>query len=132
MHSLLTFSLVLDLGADTLASPILNCSLLGPDVRIPCYPSQSSPIRNATSSINNAIKLTISTGNSSYGPMDTSSTSFSMGLFSVNEDEPMFTYHHAASGLANSTEGVMNNIDSNTVWRIGSVWKFVTVHSAIL
>lgn len=54
--------------------------------------------------------------------------SFSVDFYSVRDAQPLFTYHHSAPDLANATEGVQR-VDSNTIYRTGSISKVFTVYT---
>lgn len=104
------------------------CALIGPDVPIPKAVSSTSAFKDGIVSIEKAIADAISTGVTSYGDMDASSTSFSLEIYSINEEEPLFTYHYDAPGLANSTDGV-KKIDSDSIYRLASISKMLTVYT---
>ncbi|KFZ03606.1 hypothetical protein V502_10808 [Pseudogymnoascus sp. VKM F-4520 (FW-2644)] len=104
------------------------CVLIGPDVPIPRAVSSTSAFKDGIVSIKKAIADAISTGGTSYGDMDASATSFSLQIYSVHEEEPLFTYHYDAPGLANSTDGV-KKIDSDSIYRLASVSKVLTVYT---
>ncbi|MCJ1437888.1 hypothetical protein MMC27_007275 [Xylographa pallens] len=61
-----------------------------------------------------------------YGPIDFGATSFSINLFSAQEDDSSFQYHHAAPTIATAMNGT-KIIDIDTVYRLGSVTKMLTV-----
>lgn len=61
----------------------------------------------------------------------TNSTSFSLQLYSLHDSEPIMTYHHTAPSLASSEEGV-TEVDSDTVYRIASISKALTVYTYLL
>ncbi|CZR63759.1 uncharacterized protein PAC_13656 [Phialocephala subalpina] len=103
-----------------------HCALLGPDIPPPRRPSNSTVFQNAIVSIQKSISDCISSGNATFGMMDASSTSFSVDIFSQHE-ESLLDYHWDAPGLANSTEGV-KEIDSHSLYRIGSISKLLTVY----
>ncbi|KAL5344873.1 hypothetical protein ACLOAV_010270 [Pseudogymnoascus australis] len=104
------------------------CVLIGPDVPIPRALSSTSALKDGIVSIKKAIADAISTGVTSYGDMDASATSFSLEIYSLHEEEPLFTYHYDAPGLANSTDGV-KKIDSDSIYRLGSISKLLTVYT---
>ncbi|KFX92989.1 hypothetical protein O988_07063 [Pseudogymnoascus sp. VKM F-3808] len=104
------------------------CSLIGPDLPIPRAVSNTTAFKDGIISLKKAIADAISTGVTSYGDMDASATSFSVEIFSIREEEPMFTYHYGAPGLADSTDGV-KRIDSDSIYRLGSVSKVLTVYT---
>ncbi|MCJ1475233.1 hypothetical protein MMC13_003894 [Lambiella insularis] len=58
--------------------------------------------------------------------MDFGATSFSINLFSALENDSSFQYHHAAPALAAALNGT-KTIDIDTVYRLGSITKLLTV-----
>lgn len=61
----------------------------------------------------------------------TNSTSFSLQLYSLHDAQPLLTFHHTAPSLAASKEGV-TKVDSDTVYRLASVSKALTVYIYLL
>jgi hypothetical protein len=111
-----------------LATETVPAVLFGPDAPVPRSPSNTSAFRNATSTMKAAIESAISTGTTIYSDIDSNTTSFSLDIFSVHEEETLFSYHYNAPGLSNATEGV-KTVDSNTIYRLGSVSKLLTVYT---
>ncbi|EFR04388.1 beta-lactamase [Nannizzia gypsea CBS 118893] len=103
-----------------------SCSLLGPDVPIPKAVSQSSAFKDALVSLKKAISDAIGTGKTAYGNLDASETSFSLDIFSVHEEDALFTYHYDAPELPDPKEGV-KKLDSNSIYRLGSISKLLTM-----
>jgi CubicO group peptidase (beta-lactamase class C family) len=101
--------------------------LLGPDVPAPRAPSDTLAFREARLAVETAIIEAIETARTRYGPIDASATSFSVDIFSMH-DGPLFTFHYDALGLSSSTEGV-RKIDSNSIYRLGSISKLLTVYT---
>jgi CubicO group peptidase (beta-lactamase class C family) len=89
-------------------------------------PSGSKAVLKASELLLEAIKQALR-NTTIYGALDPNATSFSLQLYSLHEADPLFTYHYAAPALAEPTEGVAAP-DSNTVYRIGSVSKLLTVY----
>ncbi|KAJ7806909.1 putative beta-lactamase, partial [Mycena leptocephala] len=58
-------------------------------------------------------------------------TSFSVGIFSIASSDLLFQYHHSAPSLVNSTTGV-TAVDADTIYRIGSVSKLLTVFTYLI
>ncbi|KFY45814.1 hypothetical protein V494_00747 [Pseudogymnoascus sp. VKM F-4513 (FW-928)] len=104
------------------------CVLIGPDLPIPRAVSSTSAFEDGIVSIKKAIADAIDSGVTSYGDMDASSTSFSLEIHSLHEEEPLFTYYYDAPGLADSTDGV-KKIDSDSVFRLASASKVLTVYT---
>lgn len=116
------------LFAESALAEYWSCSLLGPDISIPRYLSSSTVFQDALVSLKKAISDAISSGVTSYGDVDANATSFSLDIFSIHEDDALFTYHYNAPSLADSTDGV-REVDSNGIYRLGSISKLLTVYT---
>lgn len=55
-------------------------------------------------------------------------TSFSVDFYSLQDSGSVFTYHLSSPELAESSEGVQQ-VDSNTIYRVGSISKVFTVYT---
>lgn len=106
---------------DAQTSP--NCLLLGPAFPIPGNVlHRSSAVPDAAAILSQTID-----GLLQDGTLDANNVSFYISAFSTNES--VFNYSHAAPGLNGSlTAGVL---DENTVFRIGSVSKLLTVYTLL-
>jgi hypothetical protein len=102
------------------------CPLLGPDYPAPRNLSKNAIVRKANTSLSELIRRTVQTSSSSFGLVNSSSTTFSINIFSAHESKPLFEYHHTAPALTNSSSGT-KSVDGDTVYRIGSITKIVTV-----
>lgn len=58
-------------------------------------------------------------------------TTFSLGMFSTSDDGLVYQYHHTSNAVANSSYGT-NNVDANSVYRIGSVSKLLTMYTWLI
>ena len=101
-----------------------NCPILGP-----AYPA----VANVSSSpVLNAAKATFTqalTEALSNGQLDGEAASFAVQVFSTFSDRPIFEYYHTASGLNGSLSGSL--VGPDTLYRIGSISKLVTVYAAL-
>ena len=103
------------------------CPFLGPDFLAPASPSNSNAIKSAIQSVNSSLKTALVDA-TMFGQLDPNTTSFSINVYSTNEEPSLFTYHYSAPGLAHSAEGVAT-VNSNTIYRIGSLSKLLTVYT---
>lgn len=67
------------------------------------------------------------------GLVDNKSTAFSLTGFSTSDPDavPFYTYHHTAPAIANGSFGV-RQVDSETVYRLGSISKVITVYTLLV
>jgi Beta-lactamase len=63
--------------------------------------------------------------------LDPHNTSFSIDIYSAFDNDSLFTYHYSAPALAKSSDGV-RTVDSDTIYRIGSISKLLTVYTYLL
>lgn len=62
------------------------------------------------------------------GLISDNDTSFSVDIYSLHDGGSLFTYHHSAPNLKNAKEGA-TSVDSNSIYRIGSISKVFTVYT---
>lgn len=81
-------------------------------------------IKNTTSVVEQAL---------SAGLIDNEETAFSLLAFSTSDPDstPFYTYHRTPPILANTTVGV-KEVNSNTVYRLGSISKIITVYTLLV
>ncbi len=123
----LSFLSIISLSLGQYDSP---CPLLGPDFPAPSSPASSNAIKGAIQTMNDSLKNALVKA-TIYGQLDPNTTSFSVNVYSTHEDTSLFTYHYSAPGLAHPSEGVAT-VDSNTVYRIGSISKLLTVYNFLI
>ena len=106
------------------------CPPLGPVYEVPQNLSTDASIRlaaqNLTATLDQVVKRL---NNSSSNPVLNVNTSFSIDLFSAHDHGSLFQYHFTAPVRnASSTK----KVDENTVYRIASISKLVTVFALLL
>ena len=99
------------------SSATIHCPIQGPEFPAPRKLSFSAFDQSGKETFVAQLKS---------GAVPTNTTALSVGVFSLDETEPLFEYHNSPSWVAMSKEGV-KNIDSDTVYRIASVSKLYTV-----
>lgn len=63
-----------------------------------------------------------------YAIGDSNDTSFSVDFYSLHDGSSLFNYHYTGINQQNATQGV-TKVDSNTIYRIGSISKVFTVYT---
>ncbi|KAM0433991.1 hypothetical protein ACHAPT_003935 [Fusarium lateritium] len=102
-----------------LAAKNNHCPPLGPVLPAPTSPSTNDAVKSAVEALTEGLKsLTGSFEN----------TAMSIGMISLHEDEPILDLHHTPPNL--NARGV-KKVDSDTVYRVGSVSKAFTVLAAL-
>ena len=123
---LISASALLSIVPSSTAQYSTPCPLLGPDYPAPSNLSQSNAISTASQSLKSSLKAAL-TNATVYGQLDSDTTSFSIDVYSLTQETPLFTYHYSAPALSKPAAGVAT-VDSNTVYRIGSTSKLWTVY----
>lgn len=67
-------------------------------------------------------------GTTRYGDLDHQTTAFSAEFYSLSEHEPLFTYHFTPALLTSQRTSGVATVDSDSVYRVGSVSKLWTVY----
>ncbi|KAI9700055.1 MAG: hypothetical protein M1836_002589 [Candelina mexicana] len=102
-----------------------DCLLLGAKYSAPQKPSSNPSVSAAKFSLAQQIQQSLQNGSSAYGPFPRNA-SFSVDVFSVHEEDSLFSYHNSIATLRNATNGV-KKVDANTIYRVGSISKLFTV-----
>lgn len=101
------------------------CPLLGPDYppprELPNSKIWRNTVRSTTETIQTAINLNL---------FNSANLSFALEIFSVHQADPVYEFYHTAPLLA-SPPGT-NEVDSNSIFRIGSITKLFTVYTMLI
>ncbi|KAH9205052.1 beta-lactamase/transpeptidase-like protein [Leptodontidium sp. 2 PMI_412] len=106
-------------------------SFLGPAFSIPQNLSDNPTIKTANQDFLTIINEALETGSSTHGLFDNISTAFSFEFYSASVEEPLFQYHYSPPILADAEKGV-KTVDRNTIYRIGSITKLLTVYTSLI
>ena len=104
-------------------SQFLSCPLEGPQFPPPQNLPSDSTVQSALASLQSKLQSLSSSANGTLDPL----TSFSIEAFSTQSTSPLFQFHHAGSSVKASSTGI-KNITRDSIYRIGSVSKLVTVY----
>jgi len=118
----------------TLIPPSLGvryCPLLGPNFPKPRNLTTNEVSRSAAELLSSSVEQALHVGGSAFANDTLDATSFSTSIFSVHESTPIFEYHHTAR-LLDVAAGGTTNVTADTVFRIGSVSKLLTVYALLL
>lgn len=106
-----------------------NCGLLGPQFPQPSNLREITSIRTTATSFGKILSDAIESGQSRWGELDRADTSFSIGVFTAGTDDFLFEHHHVGQRLAGSLTG--GSLDGDSLYRIGSVTKLLTVYTVL-
>ncbi|KAK1702151.1 beta-lactamase/transpeptidase-like protein [Colletotrichum acutatum] len=130
MRLLQPFSLLaIDALVTSQRADLTNCPLLGPAYPLPNL-HKSQVIKDKRESFTKLINNAISTGETELGKINTATASFSISVFSADSDEFLYEYHHQGTELKGTVTG--GSLDSDTLYRIGSVTKLLTVYTILV
>lgn len=105
------------------ATAVQLCPPLGPVLPPATDLSKSAALKAAFANITASLSASFASGESPYDPV-TNDTSFGFQIFSSQEK----LWEHYIEGSGMNREVGVEKIDGETVWRIGSVSKLVTVY----
>lgn len=124
---LFTISLATPLIAQTTPPPTGLCPILGP-VFPPAKSLSTSPsLASALEALKSQLSTAFETGQSPHGALSANDT-YSIQIFSANDKDLLFNYHHRGSNLADTNA----EINGDSVYRIGSISKLITVYLLLL
>ena len=101
------------------------CPLYGAAFPPPMNIAASDPLQNALADLRSLYDAGFATVNSSYGPVNPDAA-YAVQFFSLDSDEPLLEYYHTGTALSNSS-GV-KEVDGDSVFRVGSISKLITVY----
>lgn len=97
-----------------------NCPLLGPQYPAPTDIASDVSFQKAIETLESELDRKLNTT-----PFNT--TSFSLSVFSASDTDLLWQYHHSTALLASSSLGA-RTVDADSVYRIGSISKLLTVY----
>ncbi|KAL4915402.1 beta-lactamase/transpeptidase-like protein [Aspergillus aurantiobrunneus] len=104
-----------------------TCPLAGPVFPAPRRAGSSAAFHRATGNFTTSLEQIMHSKNDSKTTaIDPDLSSLTVQVYSARDPKPLFEYYHTATTARNNTVGV-NEVDENTVFRIGSVSKLWTV-----
>ncbi|KAI1339866.1 beta-lactamase/transpeptidase-like protein [Xylariaceae sp. FL0016] len=107
------------------------CPLYGANYPAPSNLAAEACIQQASSSLRSQLNDAFQSP-SSFGQLDPNTTAFSVEVYSLHQDNPLFTMHFTPDYLKSQrTEGV-EAVDEDTIYRIGSVSKLYTVYMYLI
>ncbi|KAK5710719.1 hypothetical protein LTR15_012875 [Elasticomyces elasticus] len=105
-------------------STLQTCPLLAKQYPSPVGLANETLFQTAIESINATL-------NRGLNVVPYNETTFSLGLFSALSEGLEYQYHHGDAALAASTSGT-HDIDADSIYRIGSISKLLTVYVFLL
>ncbi|KAL0474855.1 beta-lactamase/transpeptidase-like protein [Neurospora intermedia] len=122
-------ALLLFLLVTTCATAAPNCPPLGPVFEKPRNFKSSAAIRAALANLTETFQAR---DEDNSAAVRANITSYSLEVFSISDTDPViFDWHHTAPAHASSniTNGGVKKTDADTVYRLGSLTKILTVYT---
>jgi hypothetical protein len=88
-------------------------------------------LESAFSTLNDTLNAALGPEGSDYGILDNQSTTFIVDIYSIHSAESLFTFTFNAPDFSNASVGV-SEVDDNTVFRIGSMSKLLSVWNFLI
>lgn len=126
----LSFRISLAVLAATPAAAVFDtqpCPLYDQNYPAPTGLATSKHIQAAAESVREQL-LAARNATTAYGPLDTDTTAFSVDFYSLDDEASLFTHHFTPAQLLSQRTAGVEEVDSDTVYRIGSVSKLWTVY----
>jgi hypothetical protein len=124
------------IGADVLSLLLVSaqaaqlytkpCPLIDKNYPIPSKIATSNyvaaAINSSPSQISSALNAT-----TRYGQYESNTTAFSLQVYSIHDESPLFTYHYTPAALIDQRTVGVELVNSDTIYRLVSVSKLWTV-----
>ncbi|KAL1850659.1 hypothetical protein Daus18300_012870 [Diaporthe australafricana] len=107
------------------------CPLYGQNYPAPKGLATNKQIEAAVDSVRQQL-LAAQNTTTAYGPLDTDTTAFSLEFYSLDHEDAIFTHHYTPAQLLSQRTAGVDEVDSDTVYRVGSVSKLWTVYLYLL
>lgn len=102
------------------------CPILGPIFPVPSELHSSIAFHDILKALQSKIDEAFTSGNTTHGPVNPNDT-YSIYIFSTASEQPLLDYHRRGPTVLGS-----RTIDSDSVYRIASTSKWITVYLLLL
>ena len=113
------------------ATQLTDCGLLGPVYPLPTKLTDTHAIRDAQSTFSRLMGDALRNGTTAWGPVDAVNTTISIGVFSTQSDKLLAKYQYTGSSPEIKQRLTGSELDTNTLYRLGSVTKMLTVYTIL-
>jgi CubicO group peptidase (beta-lactamase class C family) len=129
---------VLKLSAALLSSSALGNPTMPPlqTLLMPAFPppvglDTDTNFQSAITELSSSLRNALSQGSSAFGNFTPNMTSVSVSVKSTAQRSPLFDFQFTGDGL-NTSAGSTSHVTGDSVFRIGSVSKLITVYALLL
>ncbi|KAI7774747.1 hypothetical protein LA080_007954 [Diaporthe eres] len=121
------------LAVTSAAADLYNqpCPLYGQNYPTPTGLATSKHVEAAAESVLNQL-LSAKNETTAYGPLDTDTTAFSVEFYTLDDEDAVFSHHYTPTQLLSQRTAGVEEVDSDTIYRVGSVSKLWTVYLYLL
>lgn len=112
-------------------SIMLPQALLMPAFPPPARLNINANFQSAIVELSSSLQMALSQGTSAFGNFTPNATSVSVSLKSTGQEDSVFDFQFTGAGL-NATAGSTSEVSSDSVFRIGSISKLITVYALLL
>ena len=116
------------MALDTPSSP---CVLLGPTFPPPRLLSTNFGFLSTCSQLSSTLKSSLEQGKGPFGNFTSNASSVSISIASTAQDSTIFDFNFTGSSLDTSAGGT-DRVSANSIFRIGSISKLLTVYAFLL
>ncbi|KIV81878.1 hypothetical protein PV11_04028 [Exophiala sideris] len=127
--SVLSLLALLTICARCQAVELTDCGLLGPVYPVPANLTGTDAIRGAQSTFQRLMDEALQNGTTPWGHVDAVNSTISIGVFSTQSDDFVAQYQHTGSNPQLKTRLSGGKLDTDTLYRLGSVTKLLTVYT---
>lgn len=110
-----------------LAASSAPCPILNAYYPVPTNLASSLPVASSVAGIEDSLLAALDSG-----ILDANTTTFSVEAYSLHSEQPLFTRHYTPALLASQRTSGVAVVDSDTVYRVGSVSKLLTVYTFLI
>ncbi|KIV95519.1 hypothetical protein PV10_03163 [Exophiala mesophila] len=111
------------------STQLTDCGFLGPVYPTPPHIADTKAIREAKDAFTRLMDSAMRNGSTAWGPVDAANSSISFAVFSTQSDQLLSEYHHLGSSPGAKAHLTGGKLDGDTVYRLGSVTKLLSVYT---
>lgn len=108
---------------------LTDCGFLGPVYPPPPNLANTKAIQDAKNAFTRLMDSAMRNGSTAWGPVDAANSSISFAVFSTQSDQLLSEYHHLGSSPGTKAHLTGGKLDGDTVYRLGSVTKLLSVYT---
>lgn len=134
MPNIYALALILAFVAAALGKNDLDtdCGLLGALYPVPGSYDGCSSVQRAREEWLQLLQTALNSSSTPLGPVDAANNSISISVFSTTSGELLGEFHHGPADPRLRSHLTSGTVDGNSLYRIGSLTKLLTVYTALI